>query len=373
MKTEGVTGIRWFYVYTRLFCIFNIDICNPDDTTKRCSTIFYRTFITFVWSVTIYGHITKMYTYIYDSKSKQLLATSIGLLSTFFIWCHMNKFQLKICNAIKILKKKAHAININPPTQFTKNCFFLFGNLQVLRVLVEVFEMTDTKYETFLKEISFGSLYAAEIDRHIVSVIAHSYLTIRDFALYFFPHYFSIFLVILFRYMESTLQKYVEIGKKLKAKSWLTPNVCNTYFQRYEAILYSLNALNRSLSIPVFLVCVYHATGVFFGVMMYEGILHSIKKLFYTAISFLLFTFITFSASAINEVDKTAKYTNIKILSLLSPEERNRMTTSFELLSQNFHAPAFAISGWGFFYLTKSFYLTAIGCLITYGLLLVNM
>lgn len=77
-------------------------------------------------------------------------------------------------------------------------------------------------------------------------------------------------------------------------------------------------------------------------------------------------------ASAFNEADKIEKKVNIDILYLIGPVERSCTSNNVELLSLSYHEAPFVFSACGFFYFTRGFYLAAIGCLITYSLLITS-
>ena len=160
--------------------------------------------------------------------------------------------------------------------------------------------------------------------------------------------------------------------KTVMRKHRMTPKICNTYFQQYDYILSLFENIKTILAIPNFLLCFYYGTGIFFGT---SSLLHSElsqKVIWLTTISSLLFSSIVLTASAVNDADKRAKIANIEMLCLLDSHERNLCKISIDILSQKFHGSAFALSAWGFFHFTRGFYLRAIGCLITYSVLIIN-
>ena len=101
--------------------------------------------------------------------------------------------------------------------------------------------------------------------------------------------------------------------------------------------------------------------------------LPSFGHIFTLLVNIALFTGTVFNASDVNEADKKAKAFNIKILRSLDTKNRRKIKESIEILSQMSHAPAFAMTAWNFYEYTRGFYLTSIGCFLTYALLIINL
>lgn len=97
------------------------------------------------------------------------------------------------------------------------------------------------------------------------------------------------------------------------------------------------------------------------------------KEIFFITINITLFSATTFAASAVNVADKNAKKSNIKILRSLSKEGRSKTKESIDYLFQICHNTPFTLRGWYFFQFTGEFYLTTVGCFITYTLLIINL
>ena len=112
--------------------------------------------------------------------------------------------------------------------------------------------------------------------------------------------------------------------------------------------------------------------GIFFGTSSFLRSELSLKVFFHATVNFLLFSTITLTASAVNEADKCAKKANVEMLGLLDSHERNFIKIGVEVLSQKFHEHAFALSAWGFFHFIRGFYLNAVGCFMTYSVLVIN-
>ena len=131
--------------------------------------------------------------------------------------------------------------------------------------------------------------------------------------------------------------------------------------------------INSKLAFPAFLDCGFHAGTVLYDALNMFKNQYSATDISMFVIDFALFTGITFAASSVNQTDKLAKESNLEVLRSLSKRHRKKTKESVEILSDVCHAPAFALSGWNLFDYTTRFYLTAIGCLITYSLLIIKL
>ena len=155
--------------------------------------------------------------------------------------------------------------------------------------------------------------------------------------------------------MTVIMKKYSEICIKGTKQNYVAQNNFNMFFSRYETILHLFHSVNSVLSIPIFLLCIFYSTVIFFGITIFIQSSFPPILIYFTLTSILTFTAITLAASDVDEADKNAKKLNIVILCHINPENRNSSKVSFDVLSQKYHEPPFIISAWEFFYFTKDF------------------
>lgn len=78
-------------------------------------------------------------------------------------------------------------------------------------------------------------------------------------------------------------------------------------------------------------------------------------------------------AGEVSQADQKAKYSNDKLLRYgFSANNFANLDVKLNLLHQN-SKPAFTLTAWGFFYFERRFFLTAIGCILSYALLFINL
>lgn len=96
---------------------------------------------------------------------------------------------------------------------------------------------------------------------------------------------------------------------------------------------------------------------------------HPTEFLFFLT-TFILFTAIIFAASSVNNFEKLAKFANFELLQSLDINKRRHTKENFEILLFMCEVPSYSMSGWGCFKITRGFFLSAIGSVITYSLLI---
>lgn len=142
----------------------------------------------------------------------------------------------------------------------------------------------------------------------------------------------------------------------------------------YSLILSSLRELEKTMSFPIFIVFIFHSLAIFSWLAW--AILKDIfsyKTAIVAAFSILIICLISIAAAKVNEADKYAKYTNDQMLQKIQlSNETSELDIKLRFMDFN-NRPPFALSAWGYFYFTRSFFFIALGNLLAYALLIINI
>lgn len=289
------------------------------------------------------------------------------------MWNHIVKSESNLIKAIGKIRKLEKHLEISPPEKTVNLCYLLFTTICILTVCADAYSYASlTKSAlrtfTFAKVDIYDIHWSIELFAFIIRQFAINYGS-------FFVHYFGVFYIILCRYMVLILKIHAVKNEKTIKTRFITFELCNICFIRYGTILSVFNTLNLILGFPIFLGSSYNACDILLSVLKIWKSGHDVvfRDISFLVNSFMLFTAISFTASDVNEVDKSAKNSNIKILRTLSSKDRSQIKESIDGLSQMCYSPPFALNGWDIFEFTKSFYVTAIGSFATYSLLIINL
>lgn len=369
------------HTYLKLFKMFGIDIGNSwNIQLKTTASSIRRNLMKLYWVSLTLTMLSSTYiacsTYVtsstYGENLKNLLDTVIMTLTSFLMWRHTAKFQRKINKIIEKLQNLQFTLEILPPQKFITFSYSFFIILCFLSIILYAYPYDQEKSKFIFSVITFDSRYT---DWRVTLLTWHVYYFEMHYQ-YFFTCALALFYIIVCRYMMLILSRHVDINKTILKMRFISAADCDICFIRYEAIISTFDTINSLLSFPIFLESCYSACGVLWGllmILMHQEDEIAAKDFLFSFTNFVLFTAISFASSAVNEIDKMAKKTNLKILRSLNKAERNKTKEGVEILSQTCHAPAFTLTGWNVFEYTKGFYLTALGCLTTYTLLVIDL
>lgn len=357
----------------KLFKMFGIDILNHNQT-KSIFIFTTKCLMRMAWFMFLCILISETFLkFKYKENSKELFVRSALFLGSYLMWNYIIKREAKLTETIKKLRKLETLLKISHLEKTVKFCYLLFTTICILIVCVDAY-CYHSLTERAMRIFTFGTVKVHDVDWSIALL----FVIILQFTLhyeYFLVQYFGIFFVIVCRYMVLILSRHVEKNQHIIKRQFVTSEHSKICFIRYDAILSVFDVLNSILGFPIFLVSSYSACEILLSALKIWESAHgvSLRDITFLLSSFILFTAITFSASDVNEVDKRAKKSNIKILRSLSNKDRIQIKENIEGLPQMCYSPAFALTGWNIFEFTRSFYVTAVGCFVTYSLLIINL
>ncbi|GBM87528.1 hypothetical protein AVEN_21984-1 [Araneus ventricosus] len=158
-------------------------------------------------------------------------------------------------------------------------------------------------------------------------------------------------------------------------------------FQHHRAIYEQITAVMKSLedimSLPIFIICVADFTGMFYGVVALDPFHRlsarswmknaSLSALTVSLRCFLSFVCISLSASHVHEASEKHKEIQEVMIKKILSSEQNFENKNLLLFFTNYSLKPLRLSAWGFFYFTKGLFLTAIGSILIYSLLILQL
>ena len=364
------------FTYMKLFLLFGIDVNFAKNNRKRRVLAFTTKML--MKCLAIWKFLTivpEAYIMLKSSKSsKTMVVISASNLVGYMMWNYTIKHQTKLIKTLNKLRKLKKLLEISPPRQVIKVCFVFFASVSISFICLYSYDYDVSKSKMVSEILTFTVVDLNDIHWSAALFSWHIYQFTWHY-LSCFTCYFALFYAITCLCMTSVLREHAKVNSYIikRGLTKLTSNsIIDDCLARYNLILRTFDSINSVLSFPIFLECCYTSCEMFW--VMYkvskESNEISVRHIFFLIINFILFTFIVFSAASVHEADKIAKKSNISVLRLLS--DRNRKQ-DIEILSQMCYSPPLTLTGWGFFEFTRGLYLTALGCFVTYYLLIINL
>ncbi|GFS41505.1 hypothetical protein NPIL_135681 [Nephila pilipes] len=147
-------------------------------------------------------------------------------------------------------------------------------------------------------------------------------------------------------------------------------------FELYDKITGLMEFFDDTMSFAALCLSLLYSVSVFYFFIKSARDLdkNSAPKLVFSAVSSLIgFLALSSFAAGVNEADKMAKRINGELLKQEWEFHQNQCISKWIPLHFADSERAFKLSGWGFFFFTRSFIPVAFGSLLTYTLLLIQL
>lgn len=295
-------------------------------------------------------------------------------MSAVVLWVELYRSRTKIQ---KLIYKTLHIENILKvrPSATTDFLFFIWLLITLIFCYLKYFYFDNqdirekrVNYMTFgyinltSKFFSITSNYIYFVD---VSFIRTVLLCVTILCTIFSVHFHAI------------LKKHATVSmRKLALKYYRLDDVVND-FNRYALILELLQEFEDVMSFSAFIIFFYFSKDIFYTIylLMKTEILFSENPVcfwYYTFNNLLCFSLILLSPSSINEADLLVKRINSKILQQFLTTGMSGLHLKLKYMSMN-NDTAFVFTAWRFFPFTRGLFLTAVGSILTYTLVIINI
>lgn len=362
--------------FMKIFQIFGVDMNCSNNKQKRISVAFVTKYLIYFGGILLLlWIISGACLIVKNKKSPKIVLISAALyLGAYLMWYYIIQCKSKLVKSLSKLQKLKKLIEISPPENFILICYSLFILICIFSVCSYTYDYDVSQSKEIVQLFTFDSVDSHDIHWSVSFIIWEIYYFEWNY-INFFTCYFALFYIIICRYMMIIITEHVRINDSTVKRRWITSIDCDLCFNRYDAIIEIFNNVNSILSFPIFLQISYSSCGMLWVTLQVwkAPMSPSLKDIFFVIFNFILFTATTFAASDINEADKVAKKSNLKMLRSLSHKNSKQIKESVEILSQMCHSDPFALTAWSFFEFNRGFYLSAIACFATYSLLIVNL
>lgn len=334
---------------------FGIDRYTTKTTRTKGVLLKMARYLTAItWTVSILALISMLYTQSFSKEDmKSISSRCFQLLSPFAMWYYLLQKNARITLTIKDVEE---TLGLSLPKQLVKAACASIFLLYASHVLLTIRTYDDMSWRSLFHSITFDLLDSSVTsDSPIAITIARGYIVITTYGTGYYPLSFSLFCAILCYKMSNILSRYTQIIEKKVVSAQKTCAEKDACFELYGSIVSKFQDLNSALSFPAFTLIIHNANGMFYA-SLYVLIDSDNKApaISYLILSFLSFTLTVFTASAVNEIDKTAKELNFKILRISELGSEHLKKDSVIKLADICVGPPFALSGYGCFEFKRS-------------------
>ncbi|GIY63069.1 uncharacterized protein CDAR_563891 [Caerostris darwini] len=212
---------------------------------------------------------------------------------------------------------------------------------------------------------------------YVITLFNNSFLNIMK-------TFLAIIYTIICHFLSTILRTHSNYGDMIMQKSKVAVHsvTIECYLLRYESILKVLKHFEKTLAFPIFLLQIEDLVGLFYGFIWLEArklplkswIRHYWLLVYFTSlISLVSFLSVSLTASSVHEASKECKNVQEIVLKQVLASNRKKDFKTVTLLFLAHQSRPFILSAWGCFYFTKGLVLVALGSVMTYSLLLIQI
>ncbi|GBO25771.1 hypothetical protein AVEN_133582-1 [Araneus ventricosus] len=354
-------------------------IDSKGKTTSRIAS-FYLKFTTLFWVVYIF-HATATFVFGNTFTSTQEINGKLSRKSieviTFILWIILISRRKKISALIYKINRlmKMFVTEYNSLWLHIGTAVVVIVPFLSWLTLTFPFEENDCK--SFMNYFSFSIFNVPEGCYCKAMYIVMFIVQIPKLVLI---NTFAVLYTILCYFLSKFFDLLSESGIKKKKEDFIT-------YQHHRGIYEQITAVAKSLedimSLPIFLIGIADFMGMFYGVVALDPFHRlsarswmknaSLSALTVSLKCFLSFVCVSLSAAHVHEASERDKQIQDEMIKKILSTEENFENKNLLLLFTNYSGKPLRLSAWGFFYFTKGLILTAVGSILTYSLLILQL
>ncbi|GFQ76085.1 uncharacterized protein TNCT_674521 [Trichonephila clavata] len=245
--------------------------------------------------------------------------------------------------------------------------------------LCSVFPLNETNCLNHINTLTLQTFHLSEGKNCLV---VYPLVFFYDLALYVLPTALAALYVFLCYCLRKVLNRQTTLlTRKITSKSnWLDIQYIENVLKTYDKTIFVLKCFEKSFSIPIFLLQVSDWVGLFSCFLRLDPLnqapelktlMNSYKLgiIFFAIRALLSFSCVSLAASSINVADRTAKEAHEEMWKRVLASTKNEDVNTLVLSVVARHGPPFMLTAWGFYPFTKGLVLAALGSIMTYSLL----
>ncbi|KAF8794567.1 hypothetical protein HNY73_002538 [Argiope bruennichi] len=356
-----------------VFFVLGLDLSKKAKKTAIISKL-YLIILAVLWISYFIHTIITLYCFVSTGNSKlhTFIIQKITDINTLILWFYILKKKDKIRATVD---KLFLAVNLSECSKVMLTCIcILLGAINIVGWWITVPKYKDEFCSQLLKNYSF--LLSENTDNcKLLHLVIAMFIVVRTL-----ETVVTILFVILCYMSRKILLMHCSEKPKLMAlsKTGFYENKLKQHFIKYWCAMKVLNSVEQEFAFPVFLLQVNDLMGIFTFLIRYGGYdpgftVSKAGPAAFTAVrSILSFLVISVAASSVHLADERVKRADEDLWYILlcrgSIMKNNQMGISVVI-----NKKSFAFSAWGCFRFTKSYILSAVGCLLTYSLLIIQL
>ncbi|GBN88080.1 hypothetical protein AVEN_257817-1 [Araneus ventricosus] len=351
---------------------------SSSKTAKLCSA--YQRFMSVLWII-YFLHFVAI-TFLYEIRSpvadfRESISRKFGDAIAFLLWLTLKSRCQRISDILNDILHLGSSLNV-AFKQISDKIGALVAVGVPLTIWVSVFvELEERECKSVLTYFSFNYSYVGEGYNCKIAWIA---MLSYQFATYTLRTCLAVLYVILCFHYNKLLHKLSKIPYKVSDIS--VHSSIRYHFITYESIIKALKSFENTMSLPIFLIEIGDCIAMFYCFVKMDPFHqseerwflknYSLSGQFFALRAVLSFLCVSLAASRVHEACKNTKDIQEEMMKkIIVSDEKHKK--EFLLLLVTHNSPPFTLSAWGFFYFDRGLILSAIGSILTYSLLILQL
>lgn len=372
IKSESVACLvrNQFRIISIIFSMFGVDI-------KGSNNLFNKYVVNWILNkLAIFMHLYMFFRLVFETvckkdriilhgEYKRYISIYILTLVNFIPWIIVNKSKKNIANLVEQVEQQIKNFQITAWIPF--DIFFIVSNSIMLFFSIAVIKNDSTNAYTscMVEDPKQGKYYYMIIS---LNFVAESYTQT-------FIGCIAVLCATFCAMLQKVILKYVQENTQIIRSKNSSNNIVVSRLLLYETLLKLLKSFECIMSVPMFFVTIFYSTGMFFALYQFFKSVNEynlMETFIYLSSDLLLFGILLMTAAKVNEADSLAKESNREMLRNLVITNISELDVKMNFL-QEINKSSFSLNACGCFNFTRSLLLTAVGTILTYVLLCINI
>lgn len=360
-----------------IFIIYGLDLDLYDKKSRfKCMMLHFMKLFNIFFNMYVLVLVMFMlfklnYQIVYEPKL--FISTFVLNLSGNVSWFVINKFKEKISYLFQKMKKQETNFQMENSTFLNAFTILWPITMQLIYFYVQIFPISESKYNESINVYFFNFINSSKCDCYYL------YYGITFIFIGFSSTLISctiLLYILICIHFEKVLLTFSVKNTEINFSKRVSHNSVLSRFYIYDSILNTMKLFESTMTIPIFICFFSSSFDAFYGMLLLikrfnkASLFNDLVIVVRGLISFCL---ISYMAGSVNQADRIAKDSNALILRNNFPVSKlTKLDSKMNLLHEN-NKPPFALTAWGFFEFKRNFFLSAIGSLLTYTLLFINI
>ncbi|GBN91599.1 hypothetical protein AVEN_11814-1 [Araneus ventricosus] len=314
------------------------------------------------------------------SNFKETIARKSPEVIPFIIWCSLMLRKDNISHLLYDVQLLRYKFNVVFNPLWVSTGMTVIIGVPLISWLTVTIPSDEADCLKVMEYYSFYFSYIPENNNCKAMAISQLFLQIAVHALRTVVTVFYVIVCCFFSKLLNTL------SDRTLSLSHLKANVCNSsilrYLESYESVTKAMKSFENAMSFLIFLIEASDFVSIFYCFIKLDPF-HQAKResflknhapavIFHFLRALLSFLWVSLAASSLHEASKTTKEVQEKIMKemIISDEANSKQLLRLFVVH---NSPAFTLSAWGFFHFSKGMVLAAVGSILTYSLLILQI